>query len=75
MKRSELVEKTEILLFDILQELIRLNYTIEGLRSSFIGEVGGVPKPIEDNKCKHCNATHENKGQVLACARKNKKKG
>jgi hypothetical protein len=85
MKRSELVDKSEILLFDILQELIRLNYTMDGLRGLNIPNVN-LPsqdktealKPVfvEDKgiTCKHCNGTHENKGQTLACAKKNKKK-
>jgi broad specificity polyphosphatase/5'/3'-nucleotidase SurE len=85
MKRSELVDKSEILLFDILQELIRLNYTMEGLIGLNIPNVNlpsqdktealkPVSVQVKDNLCKHCNGTHENKGQELACAKKNKKK-
>jgi len=31
-----------------------------------------VTKPLID--CKYCGGTHENKGQLLACAKKHKKK-
>lgn len=32
-----------------------------------------ITKADEADKCKHCGGTHENKGQVLACAKKHKK--
>ena len=36
------------------------------------------PIKIESNNklpCKYCNGSHDNQGQILSCAKKNKKKG
>jgi hypothetical protein len=51
-----MVDTHEILLFDILQELKKLN------------------EPVKDKSiCKYCGGTHDNKGQAMNCAKKNKK--
>jgi len=51
----------------MLQELKQMNHNEK------------VETKIENKKveqlCKYCNGTHENKGQVLACAKKFKKEG
>jgi hypothetical protein len=69
MKREDLFDNVERLLFDILQELKKMNSGKEPEIKEEINVVSsGVP-------CKYCGGTHENKGQMLACARKLKKEG
>jgi hypothetical protein len=62
-KRDSLVTNEEKLLFDIFQELKEINQKLT---------VRPVAKGAE---CKYCGGTHENKGQVLACAKKKRKEG
>lgn len=67
MKREDFYGDTDKLLFDILQELKILN-----------GKNVVKQEVEEENKqypCKACGGAHENKGQMLACARKKKKEG
>ena len=65
MKRDDLYGDTDKLLFDILQELKLLNSKLEV-------ENKAVPSSVP---CKYCGGTHENTGQMLACARRKKKEG
>jgi hypothetical protein len=63
MKREDMFGNVEILLFDILQELKKLN----------------EPKQVKEENnqypCKACGGVHENIGQRMACAKKLKKDG
>lgn len=82
MKREAMVDTTELLLFDILQELKAINAKLEAKPETEL-----IPEPtlkVEPEKetdqkitasCKYCGGIHENKGQVLACAKKAKKEG
>ena len=63
MERNDLYGDTDKLLFDILQELKKLN----GGKAKAT-EAAGIP-------CKYCGGTHENKGQIMACAKKKKREG
>jgi hypothetical protein len=67
MKREDLFDNVERLLFDILQELKTMNS-------------GKKPDIKEENKvvssgvpCKYCGGTHKNRQVVAACAKKSKK--
>jgi hypothetical protein len=51
------------LMYDI-RELMREN-------NRLLAKLAGQPK--ESVPCKYCGGTHENKGQILACAKKKKK--
>lgn len=65
MKREDLYGDTDKLLFDILQELKKLNGGKPEVKAA--GLTAGIP-------CKYCGGVHENKGQVMACAKKLKRK-
>ncbi|MFA4854189.1 MAG: hypothetical protein WC616_02430 [Candidatus Omnitrophota bacterium] len=65
LKRGQMLDHVELLLFDILQELKKLNKEED-------------PRPIAKGAgliCKVCNTEHENKGKLMACYRKHKKEG
>ncbi|MDP4117668.1 MAG: hypothetical protein Q8873_00545 [Bacillota bacterium] len=59
----------KILLYDIRQLLIEQN----GLLRSAISVSGAQENQIEKIQCKYCGGEHDNKGQMMACARKHKK--
>lgn len=65
LKREQMLDHVEILLFDILQELKKLNKE-------------EAPRPIAKDTgliCKICKTEHENKGKLMACYRKHKREG
>ena len=78
MKRSSLVEKRDILLFDILEELKSINSKLENTTSG-VGEkkeeVGGALQPPKKFKCKTCGKEYSRSVDVATCARKHKKEG
>lgn len=53
------------LLYMILQELKQMNSKLEK----------PTEKKITAKACKYCGEIHENKGQIMACAKKHKKEG
>jgi hypothetical protein len=59
------------LMYDIREEMRRSNELLTKLLNGFNREekVELVSKSIP---CKFCGGTHENKGQLMACARKKK---
>jgi len=64
IKRNELIDSTDILLFDILAELKKLNSNKEN------------DKPLENKRlfdCKYCGGKHEKTWQIAQCGKKNKK--
>jgi hypothetical protein len=62
-----MISTSEVLLFDILTE-------IKELKDLLIKEESKAPEvKAEGLFCKYCEGTHDNKGQILACAKKNKK--
>jgi hypothetical protein len=63
MKREDMFGNVEILLFDILEELKKSNGSKK------------INEEIKQYPCKACGGVHENKGQLLACARSKKKEG
>jgi hypothetical protein len=67
MKREDMFGNVEILLFDILQELKKMNEPKEINKD--------IKEEIKQYPCKACGGVHENKGQLLSCARKYKKDG
>lgn len=80
MNREDFYGDTDKLLFDILQELKKLNEPKEKTITSGYLVVDNienkeVPKGIP---CSYCNGTHENRQQMAGCASKQarlKKKG
>ena len=82
MKHEDCYTTEEKLLFEILQELKELNSKFETspeikktetkpeIKAEIKTEYKAVPSGVP---CKYCGGTHENKGQMLACARKRKK--
>jgi hypothetical protein len=66
LKRESMVDTSEILLFDILQELKALNKKLEPTMAQEEQQSALL-------NCKHCGGYHENKGQLMNCAKKNKK--
>ena len=55
------------LLYMILQELKQIN--------SKLNKEKPIEKKITAKACKYCGEIHENKGQIMACAKKHKKEG
>lgn len=72
MNREDCYLLEEKLLFDILQELKTLNAKLSPEIKKVKTENKAVPSSVP---CKYCGGTHENTGQMLACARKKKKEG
>lgn len=70
MKREDMFGNIEILLFDILEELKKLNQNNE-IKTIEIENIV-VPSSVP---CKYCNGTHSNRQQMAACAKKKKKEG
>lgn len=66
-KRESMVDVSEVLLFDILQELKELRKALD--------------KPVKQTKekgskiCQYCGKVHEKPVQYAICARRNKKEG
>lgn len=76
LKRENMIDTQEMLLFDILQELRILN--------KHENENNDVQTELEDTKkeapkkkiiCKTCGTEYNNIGEMLVCARKHKKEG
>lgn len=63
LKREQMLDHTEILLFDILEALKEINRKLKPAKEK------NDLKP-----CPHCGQMHENVGKFLACAKKHKKK-
>jgi hypothetical protein len=64
IKRNELIDSTDILLYDILEELKKLNSNKEN------------DKPDEKVRffdCKYCGGKHEKSWQIAQCGKKQKK--
>ena len=73
IKRDRLVQDTDILLFDILHELKKMN-----LRSNLLTIPVYAPEPVEKVKgfkCKYCGGTHEKAWQIGICGKNSKKEG
>lgn len=68
MKREDLYTTTELLLFDILQELKQLNKPEKPIEKP-------IEEPIPDNYCQYCGKVHPNTGLAKACEKRNKKEG
>lgn len=66
LKRESMVDTTEKLLFDILQELKNLSKSLKPSEKT--------NEKLTAIDCKYCGKTHENNGQVMACAKKTKKR-
>lgn len=64
--------REERLLYNIWQELITLNSRHEKEKVEVIPNEE-ENKAITSYKCKVCGKEHDNKGQLLACAKKHKK--
>lgn len=58
------------LLFDIRKELRRTNEILDAILAN---EKPPMAREVKEILCKSCGGTHENKGQVMACAKKSKK--
>lgn len=74
VKRHELFKDTDKILYNImllLEEQNRL-LTAASAGDKSLPQVASETKSIQ---CKHCGGTHENKGQIMACAKKRKKEG
>jgi hypothetical protein len=63
------VTNEEKILLAILEQAQEINAKLQPQQKNIEYPVA---KGIE---CKYCGGTHENKGQMLACARKKKKEG
>lgn len=61
------MDTTEMLLYNIWQELKQLNT----LKTELTLEE--KPKIKQEKPCKYCGEIHDNAGQRMACARKHKK--
>jgi hypothetical protein len=68
MERKDVHGVTDTLLFDIYDELRKLNEKLTPIKE----ESKAVPTSVP---CKYCGGTHDNKGQLMACARKSKREG
>lgn len=76
IRRESLLDASEKLLFDILQELKEIKQllkTQEKRQGQRLKPQEALRPMAKDTKCKHCGMVHENKGQELACAKKHKK--
>lgn len=74
------LNRTEpMLLYDIRQLLVEQNELLKSVLSTANNAVDTkLPKPENNDqnekiKCKYCGEEHDNKGQVMACAKKHKK--
>jgi hypothetical protein len=87
LKRERMVDTTEVLLFDILQEMKKMNATFEYLsRTTVTGDAlpevgkfegtlynGLLPMPKDGMRhCRYCGGWHEKTQQIAACAKKHK---
>lgn len=76
-----ITKSIEELLFEILESLNELKGSVSGMKEdSQVVKVGDSEVTITKNvdtklDCKYCGGKHENRGQILSCAKKNKKKG
>ncbi len=71
-----IVSTEQKLLFDIRELLIEQNKLLAKMIKEE-PESDFKPIKIESNSkipCKHCGGSHDNQGQILNCAKKNKKK-
>lgn len=82
VKREHLIDKRDILLFDILKEIRELKALV-GPKEEV---AGGVPQPKEKvveakpqpkkkYKCKTCGKEYDRSVDVATCAKKHKKEG
>ena len=77
MKRNNLVENRDILLFDILEELKSINKKLENTTprpGEKKEEVGGALQP-KKFKCKTCGKEYDRSVDVATCAKKHKREG
>ena len=69
IKRDQLIDATDILLFDILEELKKL---AEKELPQQVVQVG-VPSPVINTLCPLCGKDHSNTGYALNCAKKQRR--
>lgn len=72
IKKEANFSREERLLYNIWQELVMLNSKQEKQKVEVI-PIENENKAKTSYKCKVCGTEHENKGQLLACAKKHKK--
>jgi hypothetical protein len=81
VKRENCLDNTEVLLFEILQELKNISSKLEEKQASKMPILDTKKEVVANDKqedkkvnCKACGGTHKNVGEMLACSRKMKKK-
>ena len=72
LRREQLIDDTDILLFDILNELKKLNKPI-GLEKELDKHPYAVSHLVKYD-CKYCGGEHDKSWEIGLCAKKNKKK-
>lgn len=77
IKRERLIEDTDVLLFDILENMKEIAEIVRDLKVTHISDgnlsiTKNAPPKLLD--CKYCGKTHEFPWQIGLCAKKNKKK-
>jgi hypothetical protein len=84
MRRAELVEKRDMLLFDILEELKAIRADLSQLK--LVNENISINEEISEQEslceaekplltCKHCGGEHARSIDIVNCGKRKKKKG
>ena len=76
IEENNIIGQTNKLLFDILEELKRLNDFL--MKNNIPKQDESEAKEVKENNvltCKICGAKHDNKGKLMACYRKHKREG
>jgi hypothetical protein len=78
IKRERLIEDSDILLFDILQELNNLKEIIDSMDKTYQKIQCGdkeiaITKLEKKFKCKYCGGEHEKAWQIAQCGKTQKK--
>jgi len=71
IRREELIEPGDMILYDILEEIKKLNSYLEPNKKP----VNVVREETKMYSCKYCGGSHEKTWQIANCAREYKKKG
>lgn len=76
IEENNIISQTNKLLFDILEELKRLNDFL--MKNNTPKQDESEAKEVKENNvltCKICGAKHDNKGKLMVCYRKHKREG